>query len=132
MARRGLLKTGQPRNPEVAALQAAVRDAVDQLALDHDVVSAPVVTLVATANIPPGASIVAYVGGPNATLTLPPANALGANVGAVVFLLNTASVAVTVVPSRGDSVNGTTSLSVAAGVLCVLASDGSNKWLRNV
>ena len=132
MARTGLLKTFQPRDQETSRLQAITKDAVDQLAKDHDVVSSPAVSLIGTGNIPPGASVIVYTGAASQTLTLPPANNLGANVAAVVFLLNVTAAAVTVVPSRGDSVNGTTSLSVAATTLCVLASDGISKWLRNV
>lgn len=132
MARRGLLKTLQPKDQDVARLQANVKDAIDVVTADHDVLSSSVTSLISSANIPPGASVVSYSGGPNQTLTLPPANALGPNVGMLVALLNTASVAVTVVPSAGNTLNGGTSLAVAAGVLCLLASDGSTKWLRNV
>lgn len=107
-------------------------DVIETLANDHDVISSPVTTLVGSAAIPPGASIVAYVGGASQILSLPPANALGPNVGAVVFLLNLSSGNVTVVPTRGDSVNATTSLVVATNVLAILVSDGVSKWLRNV
>lgn len=133
MARRGLFrKIQQIKDAILSRVQDNIFDAVETLAKDHDVVSAPVTTLIMSAAIPPGASIVAYGGGPSQTLTLPAANALGTNVGAVVFFLNTASIAVTIVPSRGDTLNGGASLSLAAGVLCVLASDGVSKWLRNV
>lgn len=124
MARKGLSRKIQTQDQNL-------RDAIEQLATDHDVVSATVTTLLATGNIPPGASIVVYAGGPNQTLALPGANALGPSTGAVVLLLNVSTVAVTVVPSRGDTLNGGTSISVAANVLCLLASDGVSKWLRN-
>lgn len=130
--RRGLLKTGQPRDREVAELQASVRDAVEQLAADHDVISSPVKVLVASGAILPGASLVVYAGGPSQTISLPPANGLGTSTGAVIAFLNTASVAVTLIPSRGDTLNGTTSLAISAGGLAILASDGVNKWLSPV
>jgi hypothetical protein len=53
-------------------------------------------------------------------------------VASAILFLNTSANAVTLIPSRGDSVNGGTSLAVASGVLCLLASDGLTKWLRNV
>jgi hypothetical protein len=106
-----------------------VRDAIEVLAADHDVISSVVKVLVATGPVPAGASVVAYSGGPSRTLTLPPANALGTSTSSVVILLNLATVSVTVVPSRGDTINGLTSLSVSAGAMAILASDGVNRWL---
>jgi len=125
MARKGL-------SSKLPAADQQLRDVIETLAADHDVMSSTVTTLIGSANVPPGASIVAYVGGASQTLTLPPANALGANVGSVVFLLNLSSGNVTVIPSRGDLVNATTSLVVATNVVAILVSDGVSKWLRNV
>ena len=130
MARTGLGQKIQASDSP-ARLVDNLRDVIETLARDHDVVSAPAATLIASGIIPPGAAAVVFTGGPTQTLTLPPANALGASVVAVIFFLNTSPNAVTLVPSRGDSVNGGTSLSVAAGALVVLACDGVNKWLRN-
>lgn len=129
MARKGLLKRFQPRDRELAQAYQNVNDAVETLAADHDVIAAPATTLIASGPIPAGPSFVSYTGGPSQTLTLPPANAQGASTCAVIVFLNLASVAVSLVPSRGDSLNGTTSLSAGAGVLKILASDGVSKWL---
>lgn len=125
MARKGLSRRIQTQD-------AGLRDALELLALDHDVISSSALVLVKSAAILPGTSIAVYTGGPNQTLTLPPANALGTGTSAVILLLNTASVAVTVVPSRGDTINGTTSLSVAAGGVAILSTDSVNKWLAPV
>jgi hypothetical protein len=132
MARKGLLRTDQVADQTTQRNFDRVSDAVETLARDHDVISSPVTVLVGTAAIPPGVSVAVYVGGASQTLTLPPANALGTSVASVLMLLNTSANTVTVVPSRGDSVNGTTSLSVATAVLALLVSDGVSKWLRNV
>lgn len=132
MARRGLFQPDQVADRVTQTNFARVKDAVEKLAADHDVVSSPVANIVTSGNIPPGAFAVAFTGGPSQTLSLPPANVLGANVAAVVLFLNTSPNAVTLVPSRGDSLNGSTSLSVASNVLAFLASDGVSKWLRNV
>ncbi len=132
MARKGLLKSFRAPNQDLARLYDNVRDAVDVLASDHDVISSPAANLLVSGPIPAGASAVNFTGGASQTLTLPPANTLGNNVAAVVFFLNTSPNTVTLIPSRGDSVNGSTSLSVATNVLAVLVSDGVSKWLRNV
>ena len=132
MARKGLFRADQVADRTTATNFKRLEDAVEKLAVDHDVVSAPLANLVASGNIPAGASAVNFTGGASQTLSLPPANVLGANVCAVIFFLNTSPNSVTLIPTRGDSVNGTTSLSVATNVLAVLASDGVNKWLRNV
>lgn len=124
MARRGISR-------KIATPDQNLRDALEQLAADHDVFSSTVVALIGAASIPPGASMVSYAGAPGVTLTLPPANALGASTGAVVLLLNRSSGSITVVPSRGDTLNGTTSLSLAATKLALLGSDGNNGWLAN-
>lgn len=132
VARKGLSRRIQSTDPVLSRALDGVRDVVELLAADHDVISSSVTALVASAPIPPGASLVVYSGGPGQTLTLPPANALGVSTGAAVLVLNVASVAVTVVPSRGDTLNGLTSLSLAAGAPCLLSSDGVSKWLALV
>lgn len=130
--RKGLLSTDQVADPTIQRNFARVREAVEKLAVDHDVVSGSIANLIATGNIPPGVSFVVFNGGASQTLTLPPANALGQSVGLVLVFLNTSPNNVTLIPSRGDSVNGTTSLTVATNVLAILACDGVSKWLRNV
>lgn len=125
MARKGVSQRVQTPDP-------GLKDALELLAQDHDVISSPAVTLINTGNIPPGASVVVFNGGGSKTLTLPPARALGPGIAAIIFLLNTSTNAVTLVPSLGDSVNGTTLLIVGSNVLVVLGSDGVNKWLRNL
>ena len=129
--RRGLFQPDQVADRVTQTNFTRVRDAIETLAADHDIVSGPASNLVASGNIPPGASFLVFSGGATQTITLPPANALGANVCAALLLLNTSPNTVTVIPSRGDSVNATTSLSVATNVLVLLASDGVSKWLRN-
>lgn len=128
VARKGLSRRIQSTDPVLSRALDGVRDVVELLAADHDVISSSVTALVASAPIPPGASLVVYSGGPGQTLTLPPANALGVNTGAGVIFMNTATVPVTVVPSRGDTVNGGASLSVPAGQQRLISSDGISRW----
>ncbi len=132
MPRRGLLTTDQVADPTVQRNFERVRGAIERLALDDDMASGPISNLIATGNIPPGVSFVVFGGGASQTLTLPPANALGPSTGLALIFLNTSPNTVTIIPSRGDSVNGTTSMTVATNVLAILACDGVSKWLRNV
>lgn len=130
MARKGLFQPDQVADQTIQRNFALVKVAIETLARDHDVVAAPVTTIVATGPIPPGVMIVSFTGGIGQTLTLPPANAIGPNIGSFIALLTGNSCAV--VPSRGDTVNGATSLSVGAVALCLFVSDGVSKWLGNV
>jgi len=131
MARKGLFEKVQVATSDLSRVQDNVRKAVEQLAVDHDTVSSPVTAMVATGNVPSGASLVSYTGGPGNTLTLPPANSLGTNTGAVVIIVNTSTSAVTLQPSRGDTINGLTSISLPGGAVADLASDGISKWLTS-
>lgn len=109
-------------------IQANIRDAVDTLAADHDVISAPINSLVVTAAIASGKAINWYRGTPGATLTLPLANALGANVAAVVIVANASSGAISVIAAQPNALTVGMSISVAAGAHVELVSDGISKW----
>lgn len=133
MARRGLFSKIQPPPGAVQAdlagrLQDNVTQAVDQLTADDDLIRSPVVRLTASGAIPAGAAVVVYAGGASRILTLPPANAQGPNVGAVLFLFNASTSSVTVARVSADKVAGGASITVAAGALCVLVSDGVSMW----
>lgn len=126
--RKGLLATDQVADPTIQRNFARVRAAVEQLTADDDVVASPAQTLITSGAIKPGSMVVVYTGGASQTLTLPPANSQGQGIGFVLVIMNTASVAVTAIPSRGDSINGTTSVAFAPAAMRVLASDGNTKW----
>lgn len=124
----GLFKKFQTGDSNQDRLQANIRDAVDVLAADHDVISAPVNSLVVTAAMAAGKAINWYRGTPGATLTLPLANALGANVAAVVIVGNASSGAISVIAAQPNTLTVGASVSVAAGALVMLVSDGISKW----
>lgn len=133
MARKGLYKKIQPPPGAVTAdlvsrVQDNIRDAVETLASDHDVWTSPAINIVATGTIPPDAAIVAYRGGASQTLTLPPANAQGLSAGAQLVVMNLATVAVTLAPTKGDTINGSTSFSAPTNTATVLTSDGASAW----
>lgn len=127
--RSGLLKTVQFTDELENRFQANVKAALETLSADDDMVNAPITSYLVTGQIAPGKSLVMFRGNVGQTLSLPPAKAQGDNVGAVVFLGNPTGNAVTVIPTAGDALNGLLTLSVAAGALLVLVSDGVSKWL---
>ena len=122
--RRGLLKTVQLPDERTNRFQANVRDALEVLSADDDTLQAPITSMAVAGQIAAGKSVVWYTGAPGATLTLPPANALGANVAALLAIVNASSGAITIRPSGADTVNGGASLSLAAGGVLLLVSDG--------
>ena len=128
MARKGLLNTFRAVDPEVSRLMDNVRDALDDLSAAQDVASYPVAFLIASGPVPPSAAIVNFTGGASQTLTLPPASGHGASVGAVLMVMNTSASTVTVVPSRGDAINGGTSVTLATNTVRVFVSNGQAAW----
>lgn len=126
--RKGLLKTVQFPDELANRFQANVNDALEQLATDHDVVSAPVLAMAATGAIGAGKSVVVYSGNPGAVLTLPLASAQGNNTGAVVLLANASGGSITLRAAGNDTISGAKSVSLASLALLVLASDGVSKW----
>jgi hypothetical protein len=118
-----------PDDQRLQRIQDNLRVAVNKLAADHDVASAPVVSYATSSPIAAGASIVAFRGAAGQTLSLPPAASQGPNVGMKVLLLNTSRVAVTLRPTGTDSLAGAKSLSVAAGAAVALIADGISAWL---
>lgn len=126
--RSGLFKRFQTGDSNQDRIQANIRDAVDTLAADHDVISAPINSLVIAASIASGKAINWYRGTPGVTLTLPLANALGANVAAVVIVGNASGGAISIVAAQPNALTTGTSVSVAAGAIAVLVSDGVSKW----
>jgi len=131
MARKGLLGKNRPTDQELSRVYDEVRDAFEKVAGDHDVLSSPTAMLVATATIPAGTAIVNFMGATGQTLTLPPANAQGQNVGALLVVMNTSPNTVTLVPTKGDTINGTTSVTLATNTMRTLASNGVAAWLSS-
>jgi len=76
------------------------------------------------------ARCVRYVGSTASdVLTLPTANALGAGVGQAIVLVNTSAVAISVVPSGSDTLNGvTTAYSLAARSQVLFVADAQGAW----
>ena len=76
------------------------------------------------------ARCVRYVGSTASdVLTLPTANALGAGVGQAIVLVNTSAVAISVVPSGADTLNGvTTAYSLAARSQVLFVADAQGAW----
>ncbi|WP_297826410.1 hypothetical protein [Mycobacterium sp.] len=133
MARLGLFRKVQPppgpgMADVVSRLQDNVTDAVNRLTQDDDLVRAPAVNLSAAAPIPSGSSVVVYRGGAGQVLTLPPASAQGASIGQVLFVLNATASSVTIARTGADTVGGGASVSLSAGALMILASDGVGRW----
>lgn len=129
MARKGLLGKNRPADLELSRVYDEVRDAFEKVAADHDVLSSPTVLAIDSMAVPAATAILNFTGGAGKILTLPPANAQGPSVGALLVVMNTSPSNLTVVPSRGDTVNGTTSLTVNAGTMRILASNGVGAWL---
>lgn len=113
-----------PDDQRLQRIQKNIIQAVETLTADHDVLSVPVVTLVVTGQIPAGKSVVVFRGNTGQTLTLPQAKSQGDNVASLMVILNSSANAVTIVPSAGDTLNGATSLVLAAGGVLQLTSDG--------
>jgi hypothetical protein len=130
--RSGLLKKLTFPDPLTNQLVANLSDAINTLSSDDDVFTAPSTVMVGTGKLPAGAATVFYRGAPGAQLTLPSAQsqAVQGNArAALVVLGNEASGAITLLASGGDSINGAKSLSLAAGALAMVASDGFSRWL---
>jgi hypothetical protein len=130
--RPGLLKLGYSDDAEENQFRRNLSAAVDTLSGDHDVISSPVVTLVATGAIQTGVSAVIFTGITGQKLTLPAAKSQGQGVSSMIAFSNFSTSAVTLLPSGTDTINGAKSLSVATGVLALLVSDGNARWLANV
>lgn len=131
MSRKGLIKDIQV-STDPSALQrfvVNVRDAVQTLADDHDILSVPVAAYQGTAQIASARSVVVYQGASGQSLTLPLAKALGAATSAMVAILNTSKSAVRLVAVAGDLINGAASTSIPSGSSLVLVSDGVSKWI---
>lgn len=127
--RKGLFPgVASPDDARLQKIQDLLKVAVETLASDHDIFSSPVATYQVSSPIAAGASVVAFRGSAGQTLTLPFAKAQGGNVGALVLLSNTSRNAVTVVPVAGDLLNGTKTMTVAAGTAVLLLADGITTW----
>lgn len=129
MARQGLLKILKVADPVLDRVQANTKDAVEVLAADHDVLSAPVLSMTVSGAISPGRSVVVFRGNAGATLTLPLANAQGQNTSALVVLANASMSSVTVRPAGSDTLVDGAGVVLAPGQAIFLVSDGSSKWL---
>jgi len=129
--RPGLLKEVQFPDELSNRFQKNVKDAVETLAADHDVLSVPVTALSASSAIMAGKSVVVYSGNPGATLTLPLASAQGKNTGAVVLVVNASGGEITVRASAKNTINGAPALALAALSMVVLLSDGATKWFAS-
>lgn len=135
MARLGLFRKVQPppgpaQADLVSRLQDNVTEAVNRLTQDDDLLRAPVVTLAASASIPATAALVVYRGGASRVLALPLAAAQGQNVGQLLCVLNVTASSVTIARAGADTVAGTSSVTLAAGALMLLASDGVSHWCK--
>jgi hypothetical protein len=127
--RRNLLKTVQRfADPAVSQLQQNVKDAVETLASDHDIISVPVQALAASGAALAGRSLVLYQGAPGATVTLPAAASQGTNTGDVVIVLNRSTGAIAVAAAPTDTIGGLLSVTLVAAAALILASDGVHEW----
>ena len=129
MARRGLLRTVQLPDDLSNRFQANVRDAIETLAADHDIVTAPVLSLQASGPIAPGTTFVAFRGPAGQTLTLPPASAPGTSQAVILWLQNTSAAPVTVAAPAASTVERGGKGVVPAGSFAAFVGDGVNKWL---
>lgn len=129
MARKGLLKTVQFPDDLSNRFQGNVKDALEILAADHDVVSAPVLSLQVTGPIAPGTTFAAFRGPAGQTLTLPPASAPGTSTGVALWVENTSAAPVTVAAPPASTVDGGRTVVVPAGKVVAFTSDGVSKWL---
>ena len=121
----GLFKgVSSPDDQRLQRIQDDAKQAFDKLADADDVLRVPVHTMVVSGAVPPGKSVVVFRGAAGQTLVLPAANAQGTNVSAVLVVVNVSANAVSVISSGADTVNGGTSISLAAGTAMVLTSDG--------
>lgn len=127
--RLNLLKTVQFADDLQNRFQTNLKEAINTLAADHDLLSVPATVLTVTGAIQPGKSVVVFGGNTGQKLTLPLSKAQGANVSALVVFANTSGNTVTLVPAGTDTLNGAKTLAVAAGTVVVLVSDGATKWL---
>jgi hypothetical protein len=130
--RTGLLKTIQFPGDLENRFQSNVRDAVEALAADHDLLTVPIAKLAVGGAIAAGKSVVFYGGKPGAILTLPAASAQGPSVAAIVLVGNASTGSVSLQATGLDTVNGGKSMSQAAGTVLLLTSDGISKWLAIV
>jgi len=89
-----------------------------------------VLSLATSGTFDPAARLVRYVGANAAdVITLPTANAQGAGTGQLVVLVNTSAVAISVVPSGADTLNGAqTAYALAATSAVVFESDSQGAW----
>jgi hypothetical protein len=124
----GLLKTVQFPDELSNRFQANVRDAVQQLAEDHDLLSVPVAALSASGAIQAGKSVVVYAGNTLATLTLPLASAQGKSTAAILLVANASTGPITIRTAGTDTISGAKNVTLAALALLVLASDGVSQW----
>lgn len=71
-----------------------------------------------------------FTGTTTQNVTLPAANVFGSGVGAVYIIKNRSTGALTVNRAGSDTIEGATSLTIAAGVTETLISNGSAEWER--
>ena len=132
MARKGLFKRIQtpaaPTGSDLSRIQDSIDAAVQRLTQDDDLLQTPILSLAVTAAIPIGRSSVVFRGNAGQTLTLPTANSAGASVAQLLVFQNAAAVAVMVQRAGTDTINATTSVSVAARSTVLFVSDGQSKW----
>jgi hypothetical protein len=118
-----------PDDQRLQRIQDNLRTAINQLAANQDILSVPVTPLSTTGVLPAGKSIAVYAGKPGASIQLPLANSQGVNVAAVLFLLNTSSGTIAVIPAGTNTINGLKTINVLTGTFLLLVSDGSTRWL---
>lgn len=124
----GLLKTVQFPDELPNRFQANVKDAIEQLASDHDLLTVPVTSLSASGAIQAGKSVVAYVGNTGAVLTLPLAAAQGRSTSAILLIENASTGPITIRTAGTDTIFGKKTATLAALSMLVLASDGVSQW----
>lgn len=130
MARKGVYSRVQvPDNSDLSRIQDAIAKAIETLANDDDDVMSPVTAVSVTSQLQNGSTVVVFKGNASQVVTLSLANSQGAGIGQVAIFENTGMSAVTINAAGGNTINGATSLVVAAGIVVFLASDGATKWL---
>ena len=118
-----------PQDSTLSRVQKNVLDAFARVEQDSDALGIPVLTLAASAPIPPGRAVVVFTGNAGRALALPAAAAQGSGVSSLLFVLNVSPNAVILGAPPGETVNGAASLSLGAGTMKVCASDGASRWL---
>lgn len=119
-----------PDDARLSQIQKNILDAFDTLAQALPALAIPVLTVAVTGALASGRAVVVFVGNAGQTLTLPRAQAQGANVASLVVVANTSGVNVSLKAAGGDTLNGAIAAVVlAAGGFLLLVSDGVKKWV---